>query len=217
MVTEHGTNYPTPLGFINKPAKASWSPFSKFAGIGSIPSVITGIMDRQLRPQFFGRTAGVPRKALSVDHDDYSSRGLGAISAQLTQGPIFPVLDRPKPLIDYIKVRIPLIERAKLLGSFGLVGQVMNRNIPTPRAMQHPAGSLQYPRGSGVKNIPSVMGIISGGHRTGYLSPQSHLPGSQLAARITSKFRGHSLAAQSHLPGSNLEPRSRLKTLSVVR
>jgi len=223
-IREDNDNYPSGLGFKNRPKRTSWSPFSKFAGIGSIPSTIGGVKDRQLLPQIVGFIGGKsvksksPSKSIPIDHDDVSTRGLSAVSAQITKSPIFPLLDRPKPIIDKLKFRNTIIERVKLIGKFGLVGQALNKNIPTPQMLTRTVP--KYGRGTTIANIPSVSGVISGPNRTTMINPQSNLPGSQLTTRLTRALRRGmrggvrgQLTAQSHLPGSQLPARSSRKAL----
>ena len=212
-IREDNDNYPMGLGPKNRPKRSSWNPFAKFASIGSIPSVIAGVKDRQLLPQIVGFKNGMPvkskspSKSIPIDHDDVSTRGLSAVSAQITKSPIFPLLDRPKPIIDMIKSRSTVVERVKLLGKFGLLGQTQNRNIPVPQMLTRTVPT--YGRGTSIATIPSVSGIISGPNRSTMINPQS------LIRRFRSGTRSQ-LMAQSNLPGSQLPPRSSRKALPLA-
>lgn len=44
-----------------------------------------------------------------------------ASNAQMTKYPIVPVLDRPHPVLDWVKTRSPLLPRVKLIGAFNIV------------------------------------------------------------------------------------------------
>ena len=44
-----------------------------------------------------------------------------AIFGEVTSYPIFPILDRPHPLLDWVKERDTIIPRVKILGAAGVV------------------------------------------------------------------------------------------------
>ena len=217
-VLRGGRNYAEGMGIINPPKRASWDPSQRFGSLGNIPSAIGGIKDRQLLPQTVGFIRGraikskVPSKAIPIDHDDWSARGLGTVSGQITKAPIFPVLDRPKPLIDFLKFRDLKVERVRIFGQFGLMGQVKNRNIPVPQSLTRTR--IPIPKGTTIANFPSAIGIKSGPSRTGMLAPQSNRPGSHIFTQVRRKFFGkqYPMRRQSNLPGSH-----RNKSIPVVR
>lgn len=116
-IVERRTNYPNALGRLNLPDYDQWAP-ALLEKLEKRGSVIGGMVDRTMLPQ---------RDMSIVVEDDLRSR----LNQQLTSSPIFPLIDRPKPLIDFIKERSPIVPRKSLLGAFGLVGQT-TRNIPRP-------------------------------------------------------------------------------------
>jgi len=101
---------------------------------------------------------------------------------QLTEYPIIPLLDRPKPVLDWVKGRAPIIPRVKLLGAFGVVdpslaaqrygargagGQYsVERRIPKPYPVKY-----TWPVGKAIEKLPSVASILHGPERTVIAQP----------------------------------------------
>jgi len=165
-IVEHGTNFPRSLGFKKYPFTKTRPANMPIANMGS---AIGGIRDRTLLPQ--STSIG---DALSVYIDD-DVRDKGAFDKQLTSRPVFPLFDRIKPFIDSIKSRAPMLDRRKVLGSFGLVGQGHNpsrrmalpgvgKNIPTPWKKR------EWSATRNIANLPSVVGniLVSGPTKTQY-------------------------------------------------
>jgi hypothetical protein len=240
LVTEEGTNYPTPLGVRNYPSAESWGAGRLIAGIPSalvrgempihmpqilglraqirervkekLPERVTlptperpkiperpKLRERIALPTFPGVTLptlpGVPtRPTMPVREAPPAPVGRGGIpgyarqilgfgrlrdrlrgrlpvlrpeisihgdeetvahSAQLTEHPIFPVFDRPHPVLDAVKARAPLVPRTKLIGVFGILD---------------PA---EWAAGANIASLPSVLGIIPGPERT--MHPELHV------------------------------------------
>jgi len=76
---------------------------------------------------------------------------------QIARYPIIPLIDRPHPLLDWVKARAPIIPRTKLIGVFGIVDP---KNIPKPW------GPMEWPEEAEVARLPSVIGILPGPTRT---------------------------------------------------
>lgn len=181
------TNYPGKLGRKNYPSTKSW-PEQAVRRVASMPSAIggtghKGLLPQGLPPRGTGLIRGTARKGRGygrpLTDEERRARHASVMSdgkrmdAQITEHPIFPLLDRQKPLIDSVKERAPWVKRSKLLGSFGLVGQRefsrggVGRNIPDPRS------TLKIRAGEDTARIPSVMGVGYGPHRT--MAPQKDL------------------------------------------
>ena len=135
VIIEEGLNFPGVLGRKNRPATRSWGIGRPFA---NIPSVRDQGRDPSLLPEEVNPEIHIA--------GEYETDVHNANSAQLTKHAIFPLLDRPKPFIQKIKSRAPLIPRSKLLGVFGLVGQ----------------GKWDWPRDKPLATIPKAMSILSG-------------------------------------------------------
>jgi len=133
VVVEEKTNYPTTLGYRNRPKTKMWPIGRKIA---EVPSVLGIGREPSLLPQ------------INVEHD-YETK-VHNVNYQLTKSPIFPILDRPKPVLEFVKTRSPILSRRKLLGVFGVLD---------PQAMTWPAGRR-------IGELPSVMSILSGPRRT---------------------------------------------------
>jgi len=139
VVVEEGRNLPSVLGRRNLPTERAWPVTRRLA---TIPAVRGLGREPPLLPQ---------RADISVQVDeDVKSHSL---QGQLTKYPIFPILDRPRPLLQWVKMRSPLIPRVKILGAFGLVDPQLRI------AEERPIGS-----------IPKPMSILSGPRHP--MSPQ---------------------------------------------
>jgi len=100
------------------------------------------------------------------------------VQGQLTKSPLLPFLDRPSPLLEAIEEYTPIIPRAKVLGSFGIVkgfrgqytrkGPHADRFIPT----SYPWTDFKWGTDRPIANLPSVEAesIVTGPMRT--ISPQ---------------------------------------------
>jgi len=55
------------------------------------------------------------------------------LRAQLTRYPIFPVLDRPHPVLDAIKGMAPIVPRVRLLGAFGIINPFQAKSKISPK------------------------------------------------------------------------------------
>ena len=137
-IVEEGRNLPSVLGRRNIPTERPWPITRRLA---TIPAV-----------RGLGREPPLlPQRDISVQVDeDVKSHN---IQGQLTKYPIFPILDRPKPILDWLKARNTLIPRAKLIGAFGLVDPQLRI------AEERPIGT-----------IPKPMSILSGPRHP--MSPQ---------------------------------------------
>lgn len=97
--------------------------------------------------------------------------------SQLTEHPVFPLLDRPKPIIEALEEYVPIIPRVKVMGALGLLGQRFKarggpygeeRRIPKP----YPYEKFTWGVGKNIARIPSVIArdITPGPEHT--VSPQ---------------------------------------------
>jgi len=138
VVVEEGRNLPSVLGRRNLPTERAWPVTRRLA---TIPAV-----------RGLGREPPLlPQRDISVQVDeDVKSHSL---QGQLTKYPIFPILDRPKPLLQWVKMRSPIIPRVKILGAFGLVDP-----------------QLRIAEGRPIGSIPKPMSILSGPRHP--MSPQ---------------------------------------------
>jgi len=79
-----------------------------------------------------------------------SARGIGReppLLPQLTKYPIVPLLDRPKPVLQWVRTRNPIVPRVKILGAFGLVSPQLEIGESRPiGSVPHPLSILSGPR-----------------------------------------------------------------------
>jgi len=137
-IVEEGRNLPSVLGRRNLPAGKSWP-------IGRVLAKVPMVRGLGREPPL------LPQSEISVQTDeDVKSH---SIQGQITKYPIFPILDRPKPLLQWVKMRSPLIPRVKVLGAFGLVDP-----------------QLKISETRQIGGIPKPMSILSGPRHP--LSPQ---------------------------------------------
>jgi hypothetical protein len=130
-IVEDGRNLPRVLGRKNVPAEKPW-PVGRV--LANLPAVRGLGREPSLLPQ---------RTEISVQPDeDVKSHSL---QGQLTRHPILPILDRPKPLLSWVKARSPLIPRTKVLGAFGIVDP-----------------QYVWPPERQIGGIPKPMSILSG-------------------------------------------------------
>jgi len=128
-IVEEGKNYPSVLGRKNVPSTKSWPPGRVLARLPAVRGL--------------GREPSLLPQEISVQVDeDVKSHSL---QGQLTKYPIFPLLDRPTPILDWLKMRSPLIPRAKVLGAFGLIDP-----------------QYTWPPERPIGSIPKPMSILSG-------------------------------------------------------
>jgi len=130
-IVEEGRNLPSILGRKNIPTTKSWPPGRILA---RLPAVRGLGREPPLLPQ---------KSEISVQVDEEVKSH--SLQGQLTKYPIFPILDRPKPLLQWIKMRSPLIPRVKILGAFGLVDP-----------------QYTWPPERQIGSIPKPMSILSG-------------------------------------------------------
>lgn len=130
---------------------------------------------------------------ISIDMDNIGYR------AQLAKYPVVPALDRPKPVLDWIKGRAPIIPRVKLLGVFGILdpeeedvrGQrfgaggyggrySVERRIPKPYPVKY-AWPVEKP----IARIPSVIGTVPSGAMRTVLPQRRDVTRQTQSARIS--------------------------------
>jgi len=117
-ITEEGRNLPKILGRRNLPSVKSWPVTRRLADLPTVRDL--------------GRTPPLlPQGTI--------------LQRQLTKYPIIPILDRSKPLLQWVKTRRPLIPRTKILGAFGVVD---------PRDV--------WPPERQIGDIPKPMSVLSG-------------------------------------------------------
>lgn len=175
---ERETNFPRVLGRKNYPREGQWSG-GPLRSIASMPSAVGGVGHKGILPQ--RRMHGLRKESrkMSVYAEDAIRYKNAQLGAQLTGRAIFPLFDRPKPLIQTLKERAPVISRTKLLGAFGLVGQAssagMRPVLPgSGRNLANPRGSRRWPATMGIARMPSVVAdtLTSGPRRT--MHPSGH-------------------------------------------
>ena len=130
-IVEEGRNFPTVLGRKNIPTTKSWPPGRILA---RLPMVRGLGREPPLLPQ---------KSEISVQVDEDVK--VHSLQGQLTKYPIFPILDRPTPVLDWLKSRSPIIPRVKLIGAFGVVDPQYTWSPERP-----------------IGNIPKPMSILSG-------------------------------------------------------
>ena len=143
-IVEEGSNFPRVLGFKKRPLE-----MVRTARIGQqAMAVVGGETPVHLAQRFFGQSK---RRLFGQSH----ITGPSQLPAILTID-MFPQLaGRPKPLKNLMKGK-------RLLGSIAYPPiSPVNRNIPRP--YERPDS---WPRGRGIPNLPSIMGIESGPSRT---------------------------------------------------
>ena len=130
VVVENGRNLPSVLGRRNLPTEKPWP--------------VTRVLARLPAVRGLGREPSLlPQSEISVQVDEEVKSH--SLQSQLAKHPIFPILDRPKPLLQWVKMRSPLIPRVKVLGAFGLVDP-----------------QYTWPPERQIGNIPKPMSILSG-------------------------------------------------------
>jgi len=138
VVVENGRNLPSVLGRRNLPTEKPWP--------------VTRVLARLPAVRGLGREPSLlPQSEISVQVDEEVKSH--SLQSQLTKYPIFPILDRPKPLLQWVKMRSPLIPRVKVLGAFGLVDP-----------------QLKISETRQIGEIPKPMSVLSGPRHP--LSPQ---------------------------------------------
>ena len=170
---ERETNFPGVLGKKNYPREGKW-PGGPLRSIASMPSAVGGVGHKGILPQkLTGHIGRRETRKMSVYTEDALRFKNAQMGAQLTGRAIFPLFDRPKPLIQTLKERAPIISRTKLLGAFGLVGQAsaagMRPVLPASgRNIANPRGSRRWPATMGIARMPSVVAdsLTSGPRRT---------------------------------------------------
>jgi len=123
-IVEEGRNLPSVLGRRNIPVEKPWP--------------VTRVLAKLPAVRGLGREPSLlPQGDISVQTDE--------IQSQLAKHPIFPIFDRPKPLLQWVKMRAPLVPRTKILGTFGLVDP-----------------QYVWPPEREIGGIPKPMSILSG-------------------------------------------------------
>lgn len=151
-IVEEKTNFPTALGYKNRPPTRERS-----GSIGEqAMALVRGVTPIHLAQRFRGKKS----QSLSV-HSEYETY-VHNLNTQMTKYPLVPVLDRPHPILDMIKATPPILPRVKLIGAFGIVDPeellAVEKNIPRPypRPMEWAPGKL-------VATIPSAIADIRDG------------------------------------------------------
>ena len=169
---EREPNFPRVLGRKNYPREGQWSG-GPLRSVASMPSAVGGVGHKGILPQ--RKMHGLRRESrkMSVYTEDEVRYKNAQLGAQITGHAIFPLFDRPKPLIQPIKERAPIISRTKLLGAFGLVGQASSAGMrpvlpASGRNIASPWGPRKWPATMGVARMPSVVAdsLTSGPRRT---------------------------------------------------
>jgi len=175
---ERETNFPGVLGRKNYPREGQWSG-GPLRSIASMPSAVGGVGHKGILPQRSMHGLRRETRKMSVYAEDAIRFKNAQMGAQLTGRAIFPLFDRPKPLIQSIKERAPIISRTKLLGAFGLVGQASSAGMrpvlpASGRNIANPRGARRWPATMGVARMPSVVAdtLTSGPRRT--MHPSGH-------------------------------------------